>query len=99
MYAFGLPPFSLYDAYIKSPCQPSPLPPTRKITCYHHLTYNAFKYLSIKSCQLLIQLKENREQEKKYYVMFFIQCLQKTQRVSSYKLVFTLKFSYTLSGI
>ena len=75
MYAFGLPPFSLYDAYIKSPCQPSPLPPTRKITCYHHLTYNAFKYLSIKSCQLLIQLKENREQEKKYYVMFFIQCL------------------------
>ena len=62
MYAFGLPPFSLYDAYIKPPCQPSP--PKHKLTWYHHLTYNAFKYLPIKSYQLLFQLKKNREQEK-----------------------------------
>ena len=61
-FAFGLPPFSTYDAYVKPPCQPSP--PTNKLTRYHHLTYNAFKYLPIKSYQLLIQLKKNREQEK-----------------------------------
>ena len=62
MYAFGLPPFSLFDSYIKAPCQPPS--PTHKLTRYHHLTYNAFKYLPIKSYQLLIQLKKNREQRK-----------------------------------
>ena len=55
MYAFGLLPFSLYDAYIKPPCRLPPPPPTH--TCYHHLTYNDFKFLPIKSYQLLIQLK------------------------------------------
>ena len=64
MYAFGLPYFSLYDVYIKPPCQPPPEPPSHKLTRYNHLTYNAFKYLPIKSYQLLIQLKQNREQEK-----------------------------------
>ena len=62
MCAFGLPPFSLYDAYIKPPYQPSP--PKHKLICYHHLTYDAFKYLPIKSYQLLFQLKKNGEQEK-----------------------------------
>ena len=61
MYTFGLPPFSVYDAYVKPPCQP---PPPHKLIRYYHLTYNAFKYLPIKSDQLLIQLKKNREQEK-----------------------------------
>ena len=31
-------------------------------TRYHHLTCNAFKYPPIKTYQLLIQLKKNREQ-------------------------------------
>ena len=62
MYAFGLPPFCRYVTYIKPPYQPSPT--KHKLTCYHHLTYYAFKYLSIKSYQLLFQLKKNREQEK-----------------------------------
>ena len=62
MYAFGLPPFSLFDSYIKAPCQPPSL--THKLTRYHHLAYNDFKYLPIKSYQLLIQMKKNREQGK-----------------------------------
>ena len=47
---------------VHTPCQP-PLP-THKLTRYYLLTYNAFKYIPIKSYQLLIQLKKNREEEK-----------------------------------
>ena len=62
----------VHKASLPTPSSPSS---THKLTRYHHLTLNAFKYLPIKSYQLSIQLKKNREQKKKYRFMSLIQCL------------------------
>ena len=82
-----------------SPLQPLTHTQTHKLTRYHHLTYKAFKYLLIKSCQLVIRLKKNREQEKNIAFCFQNNVYKKTQRVSSKALVFRRKFSCNLSGI
>ena len=61
-----LTPFSSWYAHLRLWDIPFPLPPTYngyiKFSCLHHLTHNAFKYLSKKSYKTLNQLKNNRKQ-------------------------------------
>ena len=75
---FWATPSPTHDAYIKSPCQPTP----------NHLTRNAFKYAFIKSYQTVDQLKNNRKQQGKYCFMFLMRCIPKNSR-SFFQLICT----------
>ena len=68
------------------------------ITHAHYLllTHNAFKHLSIKSYQILNQLKKHRKQQKGHCFTFLIQCL-KTQEVSLDLFVPSWNFYFILS--
>ena len=99
-YAFRLAPSSTHDAYIKPSSQSSPPFPkhtyTHIYTHFHHLTNNAFKYLSKKSYRTLNQLKNSR---KGLLLHVFNTIFTKKTQGGSSNLLFLSRILFTLSGM